>query len=520
MYNISNDTVSVHDPLFPWLLSIKKALDNKSYGGDLNKLLLDCINTFKHNPQYRNDPRFLKIWLLYLEGNENSEIIFKEMEENNICSDYSLLYELYAGLLELKENWQQAHMVYQIGISRKAKPLESLKGAHASFLQRMCNRKKACSLQKVDGDESIDMGRNYVNPWSTSTTEELLKKINPHIRRYDGYHPYKKAYPGQVNLSSLGNASRNKIVKIGGKLYQIKGCAGQGGFAKVYKAYVNSNPDDVVALKIQTPPFPWEFYMYRQLDHRISNTQRSSFGFAHEMHVYSDYSILVCDYLHGTLHDVINSYVVIGKSMEEVLCIYYTIEMLYMLETLHGIGLIHGDFKPDNLLLRYSREDLNENEFEGRTGSWADQGLCLVDWGKGIDLHLFPDDIKFEGDCRTSGFRCIEMQEKKQWRFQVDTYGLCVVVHTMLHNSYMEIEKKATYDGGYVYLPKTSFRRYWNVDLWKELFTQLLNNSPQNDKQLLQNLRERFQDYLCSNSQLLKKLKDLLAKQRLSFCSA
>lgn len=46
------------------------------------------------------------------------------------------------------------------------------------------------------------------------------------------------------------------------------------------------------------------------------------------------------------------------------------------------------------------------------------QGLCLVDWGRGIDLHLFPDNTEFEGDCRTSGFRCIEMQEKKPWKFQ------------------------------------------------------------------------------------------------------
>ncbi|KAF2283246.1 hypothetical protein GH714_043598 [Hevea brasiliensis] len=374
MFTDSENSSYAHDPLFPWLLSIKKALDNKAFGGDLNKLLLDCIRTFKHNAQYRNDPRFLKIWLLYLEGSDDSEIVFKEMEENKICSDHSLLYELYAGLLEAKENWQQAHMIYRTGILRKAKPLERLKGAHALFLDRMSHR---------------------------------------------GYRPFHKAYAGKVDLSSLGNASRNKIVKIGGKQYHIKGCAGQGGFAKVFKAFVNSNPDDIVALKIQKPAFPWEFYMYRQLDQRISTKQRSSFGFAHGMDVYSDYSILVCDYLcHGTLHDVINSYFVIGKSMEEVLCIYYTREMLYMLETLHGVGIIHGDFKPDNLLVRYSRDDLTEDGFEDQTGSWADQGLCLVDWGKGIDLHLFPDDVEFEGDCRTSGFRCIEMQEKKPWRFQ------------------------------------------------------------------------------------------------------
>ena len=36
----------------------------------------------------------------------------------------------------------------------------------------------------------------------------------------------------------------------GGENYQIRGCAGQGGFAQVFKAYVDSNPDHVVALKV------------------------------------------------------------------------------------------------------------------------------------------------------------------------------------------------------------------------------------------------------------------------------
>jgi len=36
----------------------------------------------------------------------------------------------------------------------------------------------------------------------------------------------------------------------GGMKYLIKGCAGQGGFAQVYKANVNSDPDNVVALKV------------------------------------------------------------------------------------------------------------------------------------------------------------------------------------------------------------------------------------------------------------------------------
>ncbi|XP_065876772.1 mitotic checkpoint serine/threonine-protein kinase BUB1-like [Euphorbia lathyris] len=185
MLEVFDESLSVQDPLLPWLVSIKKALDNKAFGGDLNKLLVDCIQTFKHDAKYRNDPRFLKIWLLYLEGVEDYETVFKEMEKNNICSDHSVLYELYASLLEAKGNWQQAHVVYRIGISRKAKPLERLEVAHSLFLDRITHRLKAFSLKKINGDESIPLGGSCVYPWSTSTREELWKKIHLEILRYD-----------------------------------------------------------------------------------------------------------------------------------------------------------------------------------------------------------------------------------------------------------------------------------------------------------------------------------------------
>lgn len=40
---------------------------------------------------------------------------------------------------------------------------------------------------------------------------------------------------------------------LGGRKYQMKGCAGQGGFAQVFKAFIDSNPDEVVALKVDRP---------------------------------------------------------------------------------------------------------------------------------------------------------------------------------------------------------------------------------------------------------------------------
>lgn len=147
---------------------------------------------------------------------------------------------------------------------------------------------------------------------------------------------------------------------------------------------------------------------------------------------------------------------------------------------------------------------------------------------------------------------------------KVDTYGLCVIVHMMLHGSYMTIEKKVNPDGSYHYGPKLPFKRYWlilflstnatvarqcssnqgltmsscykqrtsngliilvfrywNSDLWKPLFSQLLNmRSNGSDVQLLRSLRESFESYLHDNPNLIKTLKHSLAKQKACLCSA
>ncbi|CAJ1978907.1 unnamed protein product [Sphenostylis stenocarpa] len=408
------------DPLLPFLWSIKKALEaSDNYAQNLNILLRDCIRNFKNNDRYQNDIRFLKIWFLYMGVSDDFDSVFKEMLDSNVCTKNASLYVWSASLFELKGRLCDALSVYQLGIGRNAEPIEWLRKARTLFLNRIYEVQNAASNQKVDDIESMKLENNGINPWDTSTMDVLLKKIHPLIIKFDGYRSSTKPYTGKVVLSALKNSSRNKVIEIGGMKYLIKGCAGQGGFARVYKANMISDPDNVVALKIQKPAFPWEFYIYRQLDLRILERERSSYGFAHRVHLYSDCSILICDYLaNGTLQDVVNSYVVLRKSVEEVLCIYYTIEMLNMVETLHGVGLIHGDFKPDNLLIRYARGDLTEDGFLNRSGPWCDQGLCLVDWGRGIDLKLFPDHTLFKGDCKTSGFRCIEMLEDKPWKFQ------------------------------------------------------------------------------------------------------
>lgn len=356
-------------------------------------------------------------------------------------------------------------------------------------------------------------------PWEQSLLSSLLKELDPPLSKYKGYIYSSKKYSGKVSLATFASTKpgvKNKPLELGCSKYQLKGCTGRGAFAQVYLADALHNNGDShrVVLKVQKPPCPWEFYIYRQLDVRILSEERCSYGCAQNIHIYADCSFMECDFgQYGTLQDVINSYLSKGQRMDEALCIFYTIEMLHMLENLHKVGLIHGDFKPDNLLIRSSSENLGVWTPD-KSGSWKQQGVCLIDWGRSIDLTLFAEGTEFVGDSKTDGFRCTEMIEKKPWTFQVDTYGLCGVAHCLLHGNYMEIDKRSSNGAPQVvYRPKAPYKRYWNVNLWQNFFETLLNLKTDKSYDTLNKLRRSFEDYLCSDSALTKKLRDLLTKQ-------
>uniref|UniRef100_A0ACD5U846 Uncharacterized protein n=1 Tax=Avena sativa TaxID=4498 RepID=A0ACD5U846_AVESA len=518
------------DPILPYLRSISKAMgelrtDPEFCQAALERLKIyvtECIDKFGDDYQYSTDPRLLKIWILYADAVCDFDKVYEQLEEKRLFLEHALLYEAYALFLLSKGRVLEADKVYGIGISRQAEPLDHLKMMHVEFLKQLESIIEESNDDAQPKPSKIQKKLNVVDPWSESTMDSLMMKINGALKKFTGYHKSNKVYSGKVPLTSSQNALKDKVIVLGGRKYQIKGFSGTGAFAKLYKASVEGNPEQTVVLKIQKPAFPWEFYMYRQLDVLISDIQRPSYGFAHEVHVFADVSVLVCDYLqYGTLLDAINSNLVVGHQMDEVLCIYYTIEMLHMLETLHGVGILHGDFKPDNMLVCYPSEELTDDTFRSETRSGQNQGLCLIDWGRGIDLNLFPVSTEFLGDCRTSGFSCIEMQEQRTWTYQVDTFGLCVSAHMMLHGVGMSVEKVTKADGSYMYQPKSPLKRYWNVELWKKLFTTLLNlPSNGSDVAVLRSLRRSFQDYMSSSWQLVAKLNQLLAKQKASLCSS
>ena len=68
---------------------------------------------------------------------------------------------------------------------------------------------------------------------------------------------------------------------------------------------------------------------------------------------YDDASVLVSEMCgRNTLLDLVNAYRLSPFNLPPLLALYITIELLRIVEHLHRVDVIHGDIKPDNVILR------------------------------------------------------------------------------------------------------------------------------------------------------------------------
>lgn len=254
------------------------------------------------------------------------------------------------------------------------------------------------------------------------------------------------------------------------------------------------------AIKMEDPPSTWEFYMLRQAHHRLgAGRAAESVVRAHEMHLFRDECFLVEEFRgQGTLLDLVNMARVDAATgggsgsggMDELLAMWLAVELLRTVEALHARQLIHGDLKPDNVLARLDdpgpETDWSATYFASGAHGWAQKGLCLIDFGRGIDVRAFAPDAAFVADWATSAADCAEMRELRPWTYQVDYYGLAGVVHSLLFGKYMETlaEKSGGAavgslpgqgGGATTYRIRESLKRYWQTELWQEFFALMLN---------------------------------------------
>ncbi|KAG8532634.1 uncharacterized protein KY384_002511 [Bacidia gigantensis] len=281
------------------------------------------------------------------------------------------------------------------------------------------------------------------------------------------------------------------------KSYTIRRELGKGAFAPVYLAEQQSLTGDdesttLVAIKSEDPPTAWEFHIMNSLRSKLSVDHPALASLLQPscLHLFKDEGYLIEEYIdQGTLLDLVNlakSDPISGQSMlDESIAMFFTIELLRTVEAMHSIGILHGDLKADNCLVRLCSITNKEEDWDAQyqsngSGGWSSRGLTLIDFGRSIDMTAFRSDVQFIADWKTGKQDCVEMRELRPWTYQVDYFGIAGVVHSLLFGKYIEdmaIETKGVTGLGErrKYKIREGFKRYWQTDLWAKLFDLSLN---------------------------------------------
>jgi checkpoint serine/threonine-protein kinase len=98
---------------------------------------------------YKNDPRYLKLWLNYIRFFSDSPRETFAFSLVTISGKALLFYEEFAAWLEGAGRWTQAEEVYELGLEREARPAERLL------------RKLASSNADLNSDRKTVMNRRH-----------------------------------------------------------------------------------------------------------------------------------------------------------------------------------------------------------------------------------------------------------------------------------------------------------------------------------------------------------------------
>jgi hypothetical protein len=129
------------DPLAPAAAFVKWAADAyPPRAAPLLTALERSCRAFVDDPRYKNDPRFVRLWVRYADAREDPLDCFAYMRTHRIGGESALFYEAWATTLEYKKDFGAADAAYRLGLEHDAQPKNRLEQRQHEFLARMVAR--------------------------------------------------------------------------------------------------------------------------------------------------------------------------------------------------------------------------------------------------------------------------------------------------------------------------------------------------------------------------------------------
>ncbi|CEG36129.1 bub protein kinase [Plasmopara halstedii] len=218
------------DPLAAWIeyvrwLEVKMPEDTRKKFTVLEK----CTRELKDNLRYKNDMRYIRLWIQYADLVSNPKDIFKFLYQNKIGERVSLFYIGWAYVLETMANYPQAHKIYLKASQKNAEPQDLLERKYNEFQRRMS--RQWLRMTEETGDCGIDevTHRRALESLSTYGILELndaqRQQLHIHrastrlkrIQKENAHKPVFRVYedPVRHSVDPLdGNSNWKKLVTL------------------------------------------------------------------------------------------------------------------------------------------------------------------------------------------------------------------------------------------------------------------------------------------------------------------
>ena len=167
----ADDPLDVYDRYVKWTMNAYPSAQATT-DSQLRPLLERATKAFQNTVQYKNDVRYLKLWLMYIHFfSDAPRETFAYLARHSIGDGLALYYEEFAAWLESAGRWSQAEEVYKLGIECEARPAERLLRKLGEFQQRYAQRPQNAAEPTSPAIPTVRPAlAAKLDPFSTSTS--------------------------------------------------------------------------------------------------------------------------------------------------------------------------------------------------------------------------------------------------------------------------------------------------------------------------------------------------------------